>query len=149
MDGRLLLPNYLYVLPYAYWPGNFSTNEVLISTIESGMLHDELMKQENNEKFDEPLIREVLYEAYPYEVDLKYLQKDIMDDVQRNERLIGLFNDFFRVDYKAQLQKYYNECQRQELFWTSHQIETEHIYDDMGKAVHTFLSYIYNLLRMQ
>jgi hypothetical protein len=148
-NGRLILPNYLYVLPNTYWPGDNLDLNALDAVVQQGDILDVLQDTHSDHRFDDPLIRRILLEAYPYEVGLKFLQLDLPNEDDRNVRLIDLFNQFFHIDYQKELDLYCQECQREELFLRSHEIENLSVYDDRRQAIVSFLNFVYMLLQDQ
>jgi hypothetical protein len=103
-------------------------------------VHDDL--------FDDRLIREILYQAFPYEVELKFLAAKVPDDPERNDRLINLFNAYFNVDYQAVLGSYCQRNDRQKFYKKFTSVDTLY-YKSIEKATETFFDFITKLLLEQ
>jgi len=74
-----------------YQPVNIQSPESkgrLRELIMSGKLKTILEEPTQIEKFDDPVIWEILIASYSYEVDLKYLHAPIQNDPVRNKRIM-------------------------------------------------------------
>lgn len=145
------MPNYLYLLDNDFQPVNIQSPEAkarLREFVMSGKLKGILEDPSNLERFDDPLIWEILIAAYPYEIDLKYLQSSVANDLVRNQRIMSLFEQFFAIDYHKVLDGYCRECNREQRYTTSLATQ-ECYYDSQTEATALFIEYISSLLRSQ
>ena len=106
--------HYLYLLQRKFSVSP-DEEEKIQKLIEQGELLKLLEDSMSDRYFEHPLVRQILLEAYPYEIELKFLQKDIKNNDPRNERLISLFNSYFSIDYHHEMQAYQHSLQASSL----------------------------------
>lgn len=143
-DGSRLLPNYAYLLNHTH-PVIYTDKSTILPYIQDDTLLKLLEDPANDSEFEDPLIRQILLEAYPYEIELKFLGEDILDDTARNQRIISLCNQYLDEDYFATIKGYCSDCNRDQLIQRSHGAHTA-AYTDRDLAVGQYLSFISWLL---
>ncbi len=150
-DGKRLLPNYLFLLNSEFQPVNLQSPETkhkLEQFIALGGLKSVLEEPGQIEKFDDPMIWQILISAYPYEVELKYLQRDVPNDKERNESILQYFNELFAIDYNKLMNEYCHECNRDRMFQIGLEIQNSH-YTSHTLAAKQFISFVEKLLLSQ
>lgn len=150
--GRRILPNYLFLLggEFQYITSTLSEDQqtTLHQMVIDGTLHRNLEDPMQAERFDDTYIWEILLAAYPYEVQLKYLQEKVENDSQRNEKILQLFDSFFAIDYRKVLEEYCATCNRSQRYKTA-LITQDCLYASHTESVDAFLWFIDTLLRSQ
>lgn len=99
-------------------------------------------------EFDQVEIQNIMLEAYPYEVLMKFKWEDIMNDKKRNERLIWNFDRFFKIDYHTELNKYCIECNRWAL-QSTYLAHEKWRYSNIAWATKQFFAFIHKILNDQ
>gem|GEM_PF-4431381 len=141
------MPNYLYLLDNIEQITIFD-QEHIARHIQDEKLLDMLKHPIYDSAFDDPVIKQILLDAYPYEVLMKFGGQEIPNDDSRNENIITSFNTFFRLDYHKEIAKYCEECNSQAQQKTFAQHERGR-YDDIAKATDAFFDFVYALLSDQ
>lgn len=144
---KILLPNYIYLLQKKHDVRSHDEKS-LRTLIERGELFRLLEDTSSDQYFDDPLIRKILLESYPYEVELKFLWSNIKNKGERNERLVNLFDELFQIDYKKVLWNYRHEHQSAALEFTK-QAHDNRLYDDIAEAKKMYIDFTYKLLEDQ
>lgn len=146
---RKILPNYLLV-------GGATLEEIYNNSLDEKKYEDiilneyilkRLYKDEGEYiKFSSPLVKDVLLEAYPYEINLKFMWDSIKNNETRNQNIMKLLNQYFWIDYKKLLETY-NSCdvksEKVNRFQKIRNIEYESLSEAVEKYtyfVHCFLS---------
>ena len=137
------MPNYIYLLQ-RYHVVDRDDYMWLKKLIEQWALLSALESMESDQYFVDPLIRQIMLEAYPYEVELKFLQQNVADDTQRNERLIWLFDELFATDYHEVLDTYTHDDQLWAIAYTQ-QAHDERVYEDLEIAKKQYIDFSYKL----
>lgn len=143
-DGSRLLPNYAYLLN-RFVPITYTDKETITPSILNGTLLELLHNPQNNDLFIDPLVREIMLEAYPYEIEYKFMQQNITNDLVRNEKLIKLFNMYFQEDYHKTMESYCSHCNKDRLIERSQHVH-HFTYTDRKLAVEQYLTFISTLL---
>ena len=110
LSWAILMPWYIYALQKNHIVDS-DDEQALQKLIDEWHLLSYLENPRHDRDFDDPLIRKIMLEAYPYEVELKFLGKDIKNDTERNQRLVSLFNNLFATDYHGVLGTYTHQDQ--------------------------------------
>ena len=146
-DSRLL-QNYIYLLNKDEDVSIKDDEEHICRHIDDGKLLNMLESPETLPRFEDPVLQDILLAAYPYEVLMKFKWQDVQNNVQTNQQLIWYFNQFFKIDYMAELDTYCNECNRdalQQTFLTHEKWR----YKDVQKATWLFFDFVYALFDEQ
>lgn len=150
----ILLPNYIYFLnnfrPLTRWKlfsGDEEETQIFLTYIEEDALRAWLKDTVSDKYFDVSGIRNILFEAYPYEVEMKCLANDIKDDTQRNERLIASFNNFFAIDYEQVLQEYIASWRKE--MCKAFLEKEDRVYEDRDEAVELFMKFVKSVLQSE
>lgn len=153
--GRwMVLPSYVYLLThdtYFAWAKLFGgdSEEIkrFLDTVRGGRLLTLLQDSNQEQYFDRPGIRELLLEAYPYEVEMKCLKKRISNDPARNQRIMNLFNSFFGIDYQQVVSDYSMQADR--TVWHISAEQESRTYTNRVHVVSIYLEFVSLLLRSQ
>lgn len=146
-ENRLML-NYIYLLQRHHIVDP-NDEQALKDLITQGKLLKLLEDDTQHMHFADPIIREILLEAYPYEVELKFLwSTDIQDDVERNERIITLFNKLFAIDYH-EIMSTYTHADQLHAQETTKLAHDEWLYDDITTAKDQYVHFVKTLLTDQ
>ena len=145
MDGVSLLPNYLFLLDNEEFI-TLEDKKHILKHVHDGKLLSMLQDETNNYAFDNPLIRKMLLDAYPYEVLMKFADQKVENDDQVNKNIITHFNSFFKIDYEKELERYCKECNVDALKhnFLAHE---RWRYDDISVATNLFFDFVCNLLK--
>lgn len=141
LNNTRLLKNYIYLLNEKE---GFSLDDesFICSHIDDGTLLHMLQWVEFLPEFEQIEIQNIMLEAYPYEILMKFKWQDVANDMQRNKKLIWYFNTFFKIDYHQELDIYCNECNRDALQQTNFAHELWR-YDDITTASAAFFDFVY------
>lgn len=105
-----ILPNYMFCLDNELWADDWvfplGAVEKIKKIIQEWILLEFLEKESSNERFDDPILREILLASYPYEITNKFLWWDEQNDFSRNENIITLFNTFFGIDFTHEVESF-------------------------------------------
>lgn len=118
--------------------------------INDWYLKNFLENESSNDKFDDPLLREILLQSYPYEIEHKFLWKKIENDEKRNTSIINLFNRFFSIDFD-EIMNAYNKRTKQELHTIREKSSRLHqeTFEERNLAVDAYFNRLYSLLKEQ
>lgn len=144
-DGALLLPSYVYLLDNVEDITTYDQEHIL-RHVKDGKLLDMFVDDAHKNAFENPLIRKIYHEAYPYQMQMKFAWEDIPNDDRRNKRIIWFFDQFFDIDYEKVLETYCQECNRDALAKTYLTHEKER-YDDIYEAAWLFTDVVLSLLQ--
>jgi len=123
--------------------------DALFILVNNGTLLKQLQEPNNDRHFDHPLIRQLLCTAYPYEIQLKYLQQKVPNDLQLNEQIIKLFNEYYHIDYHQVIQDYETQQKHKiDILQTACQIREIH-YKCLSEQLQKRKEFITTLLQQQ
>ncbi len=140
---KQVLKNYVYLLGMK----NLATKkkmEKMHQHIQTGHLMNLLDDEAMWYHFEDYRFQDLLHLAYPYEIQVKFLNQGISNDPERNDKILAIFDDFFEIDYRKVLEEYKKSPQSQETkdtFVHSH----EYHFDDIKDATKLFLDFVYDL----
>lgn len=149
-----ILPNYMFCMDRELWAKDwkFDTQSLMKmkALIQEWKLLEFLQRSESIQRFDEPLLRDIVLQAYPYEVEWKFLWDLIEDNTQRNEKLISLFDQFFRVSYQEVMDAYSKRSADElEIIHTTSSRVHQESYPDRDAAVTAYFLWLDTLLKSQ
>ncbi len=140
-----LLPQYVFLLDHDDTITKFDHDHIL-EHVNDGKLEMMLAATSSDVYFEDSLLRKINLEAFPYQMQLKFAQMDIQNDVSRNKRIIELFNTFFDIDYENVLDTYCKECNR-EVAKKTYLAHDKWRYNDIFKAAGLFTWFVLTLLQ--
>ena len=143
-DWSRLLPSYVYLLDNIETITIYDQEHIKSHVIDGKMLWM-LEDSAHDKSFDDPLIRKILMESYPYQMQMKFVGQAVSDDLERNKRLIGHFNQFFKIDYEKVMEDYCQSCNREIAAKSFLTHETQR-YEDIIKASSLFTDFVLTLL---
>ncbi len=144
---KILLPNYIFLLQEKHKVRSDDEKSLRV-LIERWELLTLLEDSQSDQYFDEPIIREILLEAYPYEVELKFLWLKVKNDTERNDRLVDFFDELFQIDYKHMLTTYRHEHQSEALTFTK-KAHDSWVYSNIDQAKMHYIDFVCKLFEDQ
>lgn len=142
--NTILLPNYIKLIQQHHTV-DANDQQGLTKLISEWALLQLLQTESSNECFDEPIIRQILLEAYPYEVEYKFLWSAVANDLARNQRLLDLFNTYYAIDYDQTVDTYLHHDQASSIASTQY-IQRTATYTHRDLAVQKYISFVKRLL---
>jgi len=81
--------------------------QIIINHIKkwSPIKNKKLIRNSDNNLFDSPLIKKLLLLAYDYEIQEKFLKKNILNNILRNNRIMCILNKLYKINYNQEIIK--------------------------------------------